>query len=301
IILCGLSMLGVYLFSWLIDDGGIKKVLGILIWCGGFGGLIFSLFERGRGFELSDYDSNFKIHFGSVADVLIGIGATLSVFFLLAGSLKIDNIGTDLENTLRLIGLGVLSGVAGRGLLTVLQERFLRQLEELGVKVEETSAKVEDTRKELAEKVEQTKKLGQKYQWTSMGESYRLREDWENAKYAFDEAIKLDPNDPSGYLGLANTFQGERKQATTDAEKENMLHKALEYTARAIEKNASFAPAYLRRASINAALNQSEAEIEKDLQEAIRLDPDMKRFLLQEEEFQRLKDLPWFKELVQQR
>ncbi|MBI5223570.1 hypothetical protein HY990_04050 [Candidatus Micrarchaeota archaeon] len=284
IILSLMSFGGIYWFNTLFDDR-IKHILKILIFTGSFGGLIFGFFEREKHYELCQYNGSFKINFGSLADMLTGIGAAYAVFFALAGSLKIDifdesNLAVKTENTLRLIGLGVLSGLGGKALLFRLQTGLIKQIGELG------------------QKVKKVKESGEKIYWYNIGELYRLQGKFENSEYAYGNAIELDGKYHSARIGLALTLAGKSKQAVSDKERLSLLHQALDICDAAIKEKPDFAPFYLARAAVHCISEPVSGDVKTDLEKVISIDPMMKKFIKEEDEFKVLNDLQWFKEII---
>lgn len=135
--------------------------------------------------------------------------------------------------------------------------------------------------------------------WYLLGEVCRRQKEWEDAKYAFDEAIKLDSNYTSAYLGLACTLRDESKQAASDKERENLLNLALKNCDIAVDKEEHFAPAYMTRAAVKRALNYDLEKVKTDLKKAISLDPGIKKFIREENEFDVLRYHQWFQEITQ--
>lgn len=263
-----------YLFLGLMGDQDIKRVFTILISTGAFGGLIFGFFQRQGRFDLPYFDSPARVYFGSLADCLIGVAASHAVFFVLAGSVNIS--GNNLENTLRLVALGLLSGMAGKSLLSNLQSRLVKQIDELG------------------EKVEHTERKADKKYYYNLGVTYRLQTKWESAKWAFKEALRIDPDYTSAYLGLAEVFRDEYKSGPKTSDQSDLMKQALTNCNLAIQKEPDFAPAYLTRATVYALLDSEKEKARSDILKAIKLSPEMKQFI--SEELTWVKDQDWFVE-----
>jgi tetratricopeptide (TPR) repeat protein len=258
---------------------------------GGFGGLVVGFVERERAFELADHEGGLRIRFGSLADILIGIAAAHGVFFVLAGAINIDS-GRNLENTLRLLGVGVLSGMAGRGLLSGLQKKLLKHVEELGEEVKEAKQKI--TRIE-----ETVRTAANKKQSYTLGELYRFQKKWMDAKYLHQDAIDLDPNYTSAYIGMAETLRDESQHIDSQMDEKRLLHQALEYCEKAIRIDEKFAPAFLARATINWLLHHDVEVLKADLEGTLKLDPSLKKFIIEEDAFGSISKNSWFVEMMQ--
>lgn len=269
---------------WLhgLVDWPIRRVLTILSATGGFGGLLYGFLERNRQFEPARRTPDGAFDLGSLADILTGVGSAWSVFFVLAGSVKINGGGSSedaLQNTLRLVGLGVVSGLAGRSILSNLSKKILAQLQEVERKVERAE-----------------KKTDTQY-WYGLGVTYRLQRSWEDAKYSFRQAIAFDPNYTSAYLGMAGTLRSEAEEAAP-ADRERLLTAALEHCQKAVTKEPNFAPGYLERAATKARLQHETGEIRLDLQRAVAIDPGIGRFILSERAFDAVRGQSWFREIA---
>ncbi|HKU75034.1 MAG TPA: hypothetical protein VJR02_14070 [Pyrinomonadaceae bacterium] len=270
-----LSLLLLYLFLSLMTDGDIKRVFTILMATGAFGGLIFGFFQRENRFDLPYFDSPSKLYFGSLADCFIGLGAAHGVFFILAGSVNISQ-GNSLDDTLRLVALGLVSGIAGKSILSSLRSRLVKQIEELG------------------EKVEHSEKKADKKDYYNLGVSYRLEKKWQSAKWSFKEAIRIDADYTSAYLGLAEAQRDEYVDSSR-TDKDELIKDALKNCSLAIHKEPDFAPAYLTRATLYALFDSDKAK--SDILMAVRLKPEMKQFIF--EEFSALKSEEWFIKILE--
>jgi hypothetical protein len=280
-----LAFLTFWAFSWFIGlfPDKLQPTIRLLLLTGGFGGLLYGFTERGHRVELPRYDGSMRVSFGSLADILVGVGAAHAVFFVLAGSIKIDD-RDDLPNTLRLLGLGVLSGIGGKSLLAGLQRRLVRQIEELGEKVHEIDLRAQ--------------KVAKRNYWYTLAETYRLQRKWDDAMYAYEKAISEDPDYTSALLGLATTLRDHAVQNPRPQEGDELLGKALEYAGQAIAKESTFGMAYVVRAAIHSALGRDEAAIREDLEKAVQLNPELKRFIAEEGGFDGLRSRDWFRALT---
>jgi tetratricopeptide (TPR) repeat protein len=76
------------------------------------------------------------------------------------------------------------------------------------------------------------------------------------------------------------------------------LKDALSHSNKAIAIDPSFAPAYLTRATVNAAIDIQSDEVRADLEHAIRLDKTLKPFVAEQSVLHSLYNYEWFQLLV---
>lgn len=106
----------------------ILLVLSIISGAGGFGGLVYGLFSR-NSYKLRLPFYGKLIEIGFLGDILVGIAASITVFFI-AGplfSLKLTEI-SDPECYIKIIALGVLSGFTGIRLLSGMSSKLLERI-----------------------------------------------------------------------------------------------------------------------------------------------------------------------------
>ena len=283
-----LALVVFFAFSWFIHlfPDNISKTMRLILVSGGFGGLIYGFTERERRFEFVRYQDAVGLNCGSLADILIGIGAAFAVFLVFAGSINIDT-DKSVDNTLRLLGLGVLSGIGGKSLLAGLQRRLARQLEEIGEKVREVEVTA----------VVAARKASRNY-WYTVGENYRLRDEWQDAKYAYRKAIEEDADFTAGLLGLATTLRDEASKATSADEKDELLKEAWDSCEMALRKEPDYAMALVVRASLNLVLNKADSMVRDDLEKAIEIEPGLREFIAKDRGLDGIRAREWFRKLT---
>lgn len=256
ILLGGILFGTIYLLLDHYTYGG-KETLTILIIAGAFGGLLFSIIDREKKFELSYYDNEEKkICLGSLADMLIGSGAAVSIYFVLSGTLKFEDINDgkkNVDNALKIIGIAIVSGLAGKAVLSGLKNKLLKQIEsvEEDIKKDRTKAQIN--------------------LYNSIGEVHRLGKRWESAKWAFRETISLDNRNIPAKLGLAKTYLDEGQKEASNY--------ALNLCNEAISINDKFAPAYLIRAKVKKYMGIA---FDDDKKKAEDIDKDIIKFYHEE-------------------
>ena len=99
--------------------------------------------------------------------------------------------------------------------------------------------------------------------------------DYPNALVLFQQAISLEPDAPDLYYYVGETYraQGDYHSAKDTYRAQGDYHSAGDAYQEAINRDSTFAPAFLGRARANLGLNP-KAEIINDLNEAINLDPN---------------------------
>jgi tetratricopeptide (TPR) repeat protein len=183
----------------------------------------------------------------------------------------------------------VLSGLGGKALLSKLREQFLGRVDKLQERVRETEAHLSHV-----------KQISNKQWFYNLGETYRLRERWEDANWAYEEAVKLDGKYTSAILGLAKTARDEAS-ATSDAERSStLLELAMKYCNQAVDIEPDFGPTYLDRATVRAARGNPVEEIRRDLESAVSRQPGLSKFIPEEPLLEGFKQYEWFRKLTEQ-
>ena len=107
---------------------GTKLTLLALVIAGLFGGLIRSL-HIPRSYEISLPFVTRKCRIGFLGDILVGVAASVGVYFVLA-EIAGTSDGKTLE-LLRIVSLGLVAGYAGRPLLDKLSDQLTLRFNEL--------------------------------------------------------------------------------------------------------------------------------------------------------------------------
>jgi hypothetical protein len=227
--------------------------------------------------------------------VIIGMGGAMAGIFAILTISRAITQATEADflfkNPFYTVSLCVVSGSIANKLLPAVAQNVLREL----TKVKET---IEDTQEELKTRTDAAKALSTVQLNYSLGETNRLLGRWEDARFSYLEVLKRDPKHTSALIGLAMTAENEAQKTHDNLRKAALLKEALSYSNRAIAIDSSFAPAYLTRATVNAAIDIQSDEVRADLEHAIRLDKTLKPFIAEQSDLHSLYNYEWFQLLV---
>jgi cytochrome c-type biogenesis protein CcmH/NrfG len=143
--------------------------------------------------------------------------------------------------------------------------------------------------------VDKATTLSTKQMYYVLGVGYRSRKEWNDARDAFETAIKLDSRNTSALLGLADTALGEAEDTQDQAKKKELLKEALQNSNKAVEIDPSFAAAYLTRATVNATLDVGSNLVREDLERADDLNEGLRETIAKERAFKPLHKDDWFR------
>ena len=212
------------------------------------------------------------VELGFLGDALIGGGASLAAYFLLAPLLNMT-VSEELtpDNWVQMISLGVLSGFVGVRALSTSKAYII---EKLG-SVEERLGHLE-TESAVAELIHQAECLA-----TNNRPQHAL------AKY--DEALSINPRNEAALLGKASVLCQRCK-----------WDEAIRTVSRVLEVNPSSARAYYDRARYeNSTGKHAKEVILQDLKSAIALDPTYRESVaLGDNHFDNLRQDEGFKSIV---
>ena len=149
--------------------------------------------------------------------------------------------------------------------------------------------------RETEMKVSEARKLSTKQMYYNLGESHRLRGNWKDARSAFQAALRIDSQNTSALLGLADTGVGQAREIHDESKKNALLNEALQVSNKAVEIDPQFAPAYMTRAIVNVALDADSPQVRKDLEHADQLDNRLEEFIAEQKAFQPLHKYDWFR------
>lgn len=240
-----------------------KEIAVVLIWVvlsGGFGAFLFGISSRGATKKIN---RNLKIPFvekpidlGFVGDILVGIGASISILYFAAPLFNIKIAGDGTDNIVQIISLSIISGFAGTQVLTSFSSALERRVEELsqelkeaqdfnqkitqkteqlGQEVKKTKDQVQETQK-ITEKTEQNMdlidfirkadenvfKVDQKIYAYETGEADKKLDE---ARGLYEEVLEYKPNNVAALIGLAMVLK--RKGYFEEAKKEEYLQQAI--------------------------------------------------------------------------
>jgi len=144
--------------------------------------------------------------------------------------------------------------------------------------------------KEIKEQLAQTQVYFTASDSYTLGELYRLQKKWEDARSAFEEAVKRDPKFAYGFYGHALTDRDEARdiKARTGGKEplpgryQELLRSAREQVENALSIDNRYAAAYLARATIEHEQSENPELIRKDVMTALRLDKNLEPWVREE-------------------
>ncbi len=261
-------------------------MIGLITVCGGLGGVVFSIYENGRTFKLPSYNDEGSILLGSLSDILIGSTASLGVFFLLAGTIK--TAGED--GLLRVIGLGVVSGLGGTALLPNLRNTILNHINEFEKDLNNVkNATAESEVKSLL----------------SIGMSYLTGDEKQltTAEEIFKSILEKNNDYLPAYAYLSDVYKQKALIEDKNNKKLDFFSKALDLLSKPIaneKQNTKKSGYYLSRASVYYAMNSQDEKVKKDLEEAKKLNANITRHILEMDGhgFKKFRNEEWFKKII---
>ena len=212
------------------------------------------------------------LELGFLGDGLVGAGASMAVFFLAAPLLDISVIGERaLDQWLKIISLGVFSGILGIKLVTASATHVVVRLAGLEDRVEQIV---------IRERLNEI---------TGHAESLATEKRFEHALAKYDEALRIDPRSEVAHIGKALVLFNRCK-----------WDEAINTLSNFLETNPSADRAYFDRACYKSASGKyRKAEILQDLKSAITLDPMYKTYAaLQNKHFENLRNDEEFRKIV---
>ncbi len=266
----------------------ISEYLLVIAATAGFGGFVHGLMRR----RSIDYKIVWPFHgssqLGFLGDILVGIAAGTSIFFVMesAFGLRAEDLTKVSQAYLKFIALGVVSGYMGATLLDRLVLVFASQL----VKYEQKLAGEEDELKKAQDRI---KASSEAWQLIELADGYRRWGKYDEALDLYDQAIKIEPNNPHHYIQKSFVYAN-RAEKTKDKFLYEMAINLTNQTLQVDEKNAR---AYYDRACYKHSMGQPKEKVLPDLETAFKLndytrkmakhDPDLKDFE-QDEDFKKL-------------
>lgn len=236
---------GFFLGVSFVSGEELRRTLILLGVSGALGGLLYSIIASKGEFGLCYYkkEGSERLTLGALGDMVVGIGGALGVFFVLAGTIKLDAAA---DNVLRVLGLGVVSGYGARRLMKAMEERLSQALAQQAA--EESKKAREEIQGERAQHS------------VREGIDFLSRNDYIAALQAFGEAIKLDPSYAQPHVGQGMVFKRQGKYGD-----------AVKACTTAIEKDRELAVAWYNRSCYRALNGEGVNAVLADLREAVRL------------------------------
>lgn len=286
---------------------GPFSLLLIISLGGAFGGFVDGL-RRESEYMVSYRGNVWRI--GSWGDPLTGIAAAITVFTVADA---LFNLGTDtlsIQNTsaiIKIIALAVLSGFAGIRMLNPLSEKLVRQLAESVAKDAvasnlSTSSDIQIYIQKGNQALSEYAQLGGKKAFDAPDfDMNKAKGLLTTAASSFDLAQEIDARDKQALLGKslvlrrqADIAQHEKKSSDSLA----LWEQAIKTLGTIILTYPNSPKAYYNRACYRVASGISKQDAQKDLEEAIRLQPGLKKYALKDEDFDTIEKEEWFKKLI---
>lgn len=267
-----------------------REYLIIVVLGGAFGGLLRSFFDREGRFILSEVfmQSSVGIEVGSLYEILSGIGASLGVFFVLAGTSPVT--GKDLSSMLRLFAITLIAGVGGKTLLQMIRGRFEQMILKL----------TEDFEKKITKTTEQTKERIDYASEIAVGNAHMNQGELHMALTHFEGVAEKEPTLPQAYLGQAAALKRIALKDFKDDQSKRWeyLDKAIEKASEAIRRSPQCGPAYYNRACYKCLRELDIQEILLDLKRSIEIDKKYKTMATVDPDFGRIRDHELFRQSV---
>ena len=249
----------------------ISTILVIAV-SGSFGGIILGLAKR-TSHKIRMPIIGKLIEIGFLGDILVGAGASVALFFVAAPLLDITFAdGQTQTQWIKIVSLGVISGLAGMKILTSTASHIVWRLAVL------------DDRMERVERAETVNEFVRRAD--GLVADNRL----EHALATYDEALAINPRNEQALIGKAGVY-AERSQ----------WDKAISTVSRILQIDPSSKRAYYHRARYkNMAGKYPKEEILQDLKSAVLLDAHYKNYAaLHDTHFENLRADEEFRRIVE--
>lgn len=287
LVLIALFTLGFYVFVDFLEfskDPMVQYYVIIILSGGTIGGLLRGLFDKGGKFVLGELrlGSAVEVEFGSLYEILAGIGAALAVFFLLAGVVV---LGNDIWAILRILAVSIIAGVGGKTVLGLLRTRFERELGEVDKRLSEA----------------ENREKGISY-YSRMGtaNSLLIQGDFHSALEIFRSLQEDDPTRHEGYIGQAAALKRIAQEEFEDNETERLrfLDMAIEKTSEAIRKAPDNAQGYYNRACYTVLRQFDIQDVLADLRRSIELRASYKQMARRDRDFAEIRENQLFLDAI---
>ncbi len=294
----------------------VTQFVAVIALTGAFGGFVHGLLARSRvkynvvlpqrGLPSEERD------IGIWGDVFIGAAAGTTMFWVLDTlfGLTVAEASRNAQVTLKIVGLGVLSGYLGMVVLENLSVMFTKKLTTAQIDLDKTRDEAEQLQARI-------RAASRARQLTPLGDAYRRWGMWDEAINLYEEASKIEPANGENYLLKSFVYADQAELALKEVEKEGaatekgkaaqeranrMYDNAISLAQRAVEADKTSARAYydlacykhMRKAvddkvvfaDLATAFSKADGDIVRKMAKA---DPDFKD-LVANPKFQELLD-----------
>lgn len=285
-----------------VHPTSLPALVGVVMGFGALGGFVDGLTTD------IPYRVNFgarSIDIGSLGDALAGATAAIAIFTVgnaLFPEMKLKSFGVDIDHSIRVIAVSVLSGYAGVRLLNPLTRKLVEQIS--ADKAHEATRTLKGRDEELVINVKDGDR--QLYRFDSerdrLIEERKAAEVLDGAGKSFDIALKIDPLDTEALMGMAKVARRraelkEREQASGEAD----WDLALELLDRITRNNPRAMRAFYNKAcykQIRRRTGTPDEEALRDLKTAIELRPEVKARARSDPDFAAIRNAEAFQALV---
>jgi hypothetical protein len=294
----------------------VGQYVAVIALTGAFGGFVHGLLARSRvkynvvlphrGQQPEERD------IGIWGDVFIGAAAGTALFWVLDTlfGITVKAAENDAQVTLKMVGLGVLSGYLGMVVLENLSVMFNKKLTTAQIEADKTVEEAQQLQARI-------KAASRARQLTPLGDAYRRWFMWDAAINLYDEAIRIEPANAENYLQKSFVYADQGEAALKELKKEGvesekgraaqetvnrMYDNAILWAEKAVEADKTSARAYYDRAcykhvrkavddkvvfaDLATAFSKADGDVMRKMAKA---DPDFKD-LLTNPSFQELLD-----------
>lgn len=248
----------------------LQLIFSTIVISGGFGGFVFGL-HTGNAYKLRLPITGKTIELGFVGDILVGIAASVTIFFV-AGALFGLQVKENFTNEcfIKMVALGVVSGFAGIRVLTGMSSKLMERISEI------------DERIDQVEKVDRIAELIRQA-------DFLLSNNPDRAKIIYDKALLIDSKSEPAKIGLAKSLR-----------RLNRIKDAISILSEVIELNPNAERAYYNRACYkHLSQEYNKEDILRDLQKAVSLFDFYREYALDDVDFKDLREDPDFKRILQ--
>lgn len=281
-------------------SGSLATLVAVVMGFGGLGGFVDGL--------TSDvvYRVNFgarSLDIGSFGDILAGATAAIAIFTVgkaLFPEIALKSFGADLDDSIRVIAISVLSGYAGVRLLNPLTRKLVEQIST--DKAQEVGRSIRARDEDLIIAIKDGDKALNDYSIVPTGDVMRAAATLERAQKHYEIALKRDPLDTEALLGMAKVARRRAQLHESQNESgEAEWDEALRLLDRITSSNPRAARAFYNKAcykQIRQRRGGPSTEAMEDLKRALELQPELRARAASDEDLVGLQRLELFKTLV---